>query len=139
MKQNRLTTKERKEVIAILTAGSSRSNAARYICRSPATLKHEILECPQFATQVARAEETAELFLLSNIRKASQDTRYWRAAAWLLERRAAERFGPRKPETLTEEHVQKFMAKCMQIIAEKVPNKALRAEIFNRIASELEN
>ena len=139
MKQSRLTAKERREIITVLTAGSSRANAARFIRRSPKTLRREILECPKFAAQVAKAEETAEIFLLSNIRRASQDTRYWRAAAWLLERRVAERFGPQKPETLTAEQVQTFITTCMQVIMQEVPDNAQRTKILTRIEEELKN
>ena len=108
MKQNRLTTKERAEVLAILTAGCSRATAARCIRRSSNTIRREMTEHPQFAAQVTKAEEGTELFYLSRIRSAAQKDQYWRAAAWILERRLPNRYGAQKPESLTVEQVQKF-------------------------------
>ena len=62
---------------------------------------------------------------------------YWRAAAWTLERRLPNRYGIKKPESLTAEHVQKFMATCMQVITDELPNKEQQEKVINRLAEEL--
>jgi hypothetical protein len=79
-----------------------------------------------------------EISCLSRIRQAASEKQHWKANAWLLERRMPDRYAAKKPETLTHEHVQKFMAACMQIITETVPNEKLRKEILQRLAAELE-
>ena len=92
---------------------------------------------PEFAEQVAKAEENSEVFYLSCIRRAALKEQYWRAAAWVLERRLPNRYATKQPETLTTEHVQKFMAACMRIIAEELPDQEQREKIIQRLAEEL--
>ena len=135
-KRKRLTPKERSEVLAILSAGCSRATAARYVRCTPYLLRREIVENAKFAGQVAKAEEGIELFYLSRIRSAAQKEQYWRAAAWVLERRLPDRYGTRKPEILTAEQVQKFMTSCLQIIADELPDDELREKILNRLMEE---
>ena len=137
-KRKRLTPKERSEVLAILSAGCSRAAAARCVQCTPYLLRREIVENANFAGQVAKAEEGIELFYLSRIRNAAQKEQYWRAAAWVLERRLPDRYGAKKPESLTAEKVQKFMTSCLQIIADELPNDELRTKILNRLMGELE-
>ena len=61
------------------------------------TITRTIAHDPTFADQVARAEESSDIELFRRIRNASKDPRYWRSAAWCLERRNPEEFGPRAP------------------------------------------
>jgi hypothetical protein len=137
-KRQKLTPQQQSEVIAILSVGCSRAAAARCIRCTPYILRREILENSSFAEQVAKAEEGIELFYLTRIRSAAMKEQYWRAAAWTLERRLPNRYGVKKPESLTAEHVQQFMVKCMQVIADELPNKEQQEELINRLAEELE-
>ena len=137
-KKSKLTPQEQNDVLAVLSLGGSRTAAARRVCRSPHILQREIIEHPRFAEQVAKAEEGIEVLCLSHIRKAVQKEQYWRAAAWILERRLPDRYGTKKANTLTAEQMQKFMATCMQIIAEELPDEKRREQIFSRLAEELE-
>jgi hypothetical protein len=137
-KRKRLTPKERDEVLAILSAGCSRSAAARCVRCSLHMLKREIQKNPQFAEQVAKAEEGIELFYVSRIRSAAQEKQYWRAAAWALERRLPNRYGGKKQGILTTDQVQRFMAKCIQILVDELPSHQQRETIFNRLSEELE-
>ena len=135
--RKRLTPKERNEVLAILSAGCSRAAAARCVRCTPYILQQEMLRNSTFAEQVAKAEEGIELFWLSRIRNAAQKEQHWRAAAWILERRLPDRYGTKKMENLTVENVQKFMASCLQIIADEVPEGELRTKILDRLTEEL--
>ena len=132
-----MTPKERNEVLAILSAGCSRAAAARCVRCTPHILRREIIENVKFAEQVAKAEEGIELFYLSRIRSAASKEQYWRAAAWVLERRLPDRYGTKKPENLTVEKVQTFMTSCLQIIADELPDDELRTKILNRLTEEL--
>jgi IS30 family transposase len=137
MTKHRLTHQERNEILALLSAGYSRTTAAKYIHRAPVTLRSDIAEHPKFAQQVAKAEEGSEVFYLSCIRKAALKEQYWRAAAWVLERRLPNRYGTQKPETMTAEQVQKFMTTCIEIIVNELPDDEQRKNIFNRLTKEL--
>ena len=132
-----LTSQERNQVLALLSAGYSRTTAAKWIHRSPSTVQREIQECLEFAEQVGKAEEGSEMFYLSCIRRAALKEQYWRAAAWMLERRLPERYASKKPDSLTAEQVQKFMAACLQIIAEELPDEEQRLRVFNRLEAEI--
>jgi len=136
--RKRLTPQERDEVLAILSVGCSRAAAARCVRCTPYILRRELLENPPFAEQVAKAEEGLELFYLSRIRSASLKEQHWRAAAWVLERRLPDRYGTKKPKNWTAEKVQTFMTSCLQIIADELPDEALRMKILNRLIEELE-
>jgi len=132
-----LTPQERNEIVALLSAGYSRTTAAKYIHRAPATVQRDIAENPEFAEAVAKAEEASEIFYLSCIRRAALKEQYWRAAAWVLECRLPNRYGPQKAESLTAEQVQKFLEACVQIIAEEVSDEELRSRILNRLTDTL--
>ena len=124
--------------MAILSVGCSRAAAARCVRCSPYILNRVMSEHPQFAQDVAKAEEGIEIFFLSRIRHAAQKEQHWRAAAWVLERRFPQRYGNKKPENLTAERVHKFLTSCMQIIAEELPDKEVREKILDRLSEEME-
>ena len=136
-KQKKLTQREREEVLAILTLGCSRAAAARSVMRSPHFLRFMIASDPEFAEQVAKAESGMEIFCLSHIRQAIAKNQNCRTALWLLERRLPNQYAAKKPETLTPEHIQKFIEACMKVIIECVPNKKLQTTIINRLTEEL--
>jgi len=137
-KRKRLTLKEQSEALAILSAGCSRAATARCVRCTPYILRREMIENPKFAEQVAKAEEGIELFYLARIRSASLKEQHWRAAAWALERRLPDRYGVKKSENLTAEQTRKFMAACLQVIADELPNDELRTKILNRLTEEVE-
>ena len=137
MTKTKLSPQERTEYLALLSAGYARTTAAKFIHRTSGTIQNSMADDPEFAGQVAKAEENSEVFYLSCIRRAALKEQYWRAAAWVLERRLPDRYVAKKPETLTAEHVQKFMATCMRIIAEELPDQERREKIIQRLAEEL--
>jgi len=136
-KQKKLTQREREEVLAILTLGCSRAAAARSVMRSPQFLRCMIASDPEFAEQVAKAESGMEVFCMSHIRQAIAKNQNCRTALWLLERRLPNQYAAKKPETLTPEHVQKFIETCLKVVIECVPSKKLQTTIINRLAEEL--
>ena len=82
-----LTEDVRRVIIALLSNGSSRRMAARYVGVHPASLSR-LMACElQFCEEVLR-ERDVEIEALRQIREAGKDPRYWRAGAWLLERRS---------------------------------------------------
>jgi hypothetical protein len=78
---------KRRMIIALLMNGSSRRMAAGFVGCAPSTITRTAARDAEFAAQLARAEGNAETEALSLIRKAAHKERYWRAAAWLLERK----------------------------------------------------
>ena len=112
---------KRTQILAILTNGSSRRIAAHYVGCSPGTITHTAQRDPQFADQLARAEQTAEIELLRSIRNAARQEKYWRAAAWLLERRNPADFALRPPQTFTAEQFEAQVAAMAKLILDLLP------------------
>jgi transposase len=82
------------KVIEATRKGLTRAVAARAAGISPTTLYKELRENPQFAQAIKEAQASGEEALVDIIKGHAFET--WQAAAWLLERRYPERYGPPK-------------------------------------------
>jgi len=128
---------KRREILAILAVGCSRRVAAAYVGCSPTTIQNTAGRDPQFAEALRHAEHQAELSYLRAIQKAARKEQYWRAAAWVLERRNPQDFALRSPDALGPEQVKQLMAECTQIVIEEVPVAEYRKRILKRIGQLL--
>jgi hypothetical protein len=111
-----LNDAKRKTIIALVTNGSSRRAAARYVGCSASTISRTVARDPRFAAELARAEQTTEIGLLRAIHAAAKETKHWRAAAWLLERRSPDDFAARPPNLLTDKQVADVIAHIIETI-----------------------
>ncbi len=127
-----LDHKKRRQILAVLANGNSRRTAALYVGCSPGTITQTIRRDPEFAEEVARAERTADIELVRAIRDAAREGKYWRAAAWLLERRNPADFLLRRPDTFTLEELEERVGAMANLVAQAVP-----AEYHDRIAKQL--
>ncbi len=118
-----LDEQKRRIIIALLANGSSRRMAAHYVRCSPATLVRTMDRDPDFAAAVAQAEESTEIDALRRIRNASRNERYWRAAAWLLERRNPQEFAQRPPRAFTDEQIVRLFRLAVDPFVEKMSDK----------------
>ncbi len=125
---------KRKRIIALLANGSSRRIAAHYVGCAQSTITRTALRDPQFAAELAHAERNAEIEALHNLRKAAQNERYWRAAAWLLERRNPEDFAERQPNAATEEQVRQAVVALADVVLEGLSEERYH-EILQRLAN----
>ena len=124
---------KRREVIAIISVGCTRYAAARYIGCRPWDIAREIGRNKDFALQVARAEEAAEVFYLQQIKAAAKKEQYWRAAAWVLERRNPNRYAARGAQTITFEQIAKWITQIAEIIGGEINDPEVRANILKRL------
>jgi hypothetical protein len=113
-----LDEEKRRKIIAMLANGSSRRMAAAYAGCAHSTLARTICRDPQFAAAVADAEKNTEIEALHRIRKASRNERYWRAAAWLLERRNPQDFAQRPPHAFTDQQLVQLFLKAISPFVE---------------------
>ena len=88
---------KKREILAIVAVGCSRSMAATYVGCAISTIQNTAERDPTFAEKLRQAVYSTELGLLKNIRNAAKKEQYWRAAAWALERRFPERYARRGP------------------------------------------
>ena len=111
---------KRRTVVALVANGSSRQVAARYIGCAPNTIVRTAARIPEFARELAQAEQTAEITLLRSVQAAAKRPRHWRAAAWLLERRNPDDFAPRAPNVLTDQQVAQMINQMVEVLHEDV-------------------
>jgi hypothetical protein len=116
-----LDDEKRRHIIALLAGGSSRAVAAAYVGCAPNTIVRTMLRDPDFATAVNKAEQDIEIEALRRVRNAGRDHRYWRAAAWLLERRNPQDFAQRPPRAFTDQQIVNLFLTVASLFVAKMP------------------
>jgi hypothetical protein len=124
---------KRREICAILAVGCNRETAARYVGCHRTTIQRTAARDEAFAEALLHAESTHEILHLTNINKAAKEVRYWRAAAWALERKYPGRYGVRDPSMLSMEQVSQILSQFADLILEEVPTPADRERILSRL------
>jgi hypothetical protein len=116
-----LDDQKRWRVITMIANGSSRRVAAHYVGCSPATITRTADRDPDFAAQLATAEQNLEIDALRSLRAAARKERYWRAAAWLLERKNHDDFTLPDPELFTQEQATKLISAMVRELIKDLP------------------
>ncbi len=130
---NALDGTKKAQILAIVALGGTRAMAARFVGCTARTIRNEAQRDPEFAAALAKAADAPELSYLQSIRKAAQETRYWRAAAWALERTRPQRYGPRRPDTITFAQMRRFINELVAIVTDEVPAR-YRKRILQRLS-----
>ncbi len=124
---------KRGEICAILTVGCSRATAARYVGCHVATIRRTAERDPTFGLALRQAESKHEVLHLTYINKAAKEGRYWRAAAWALERKYPDRWARRDPRQFSLEQVTQFLTQFAGMVAEEVSEPITRERIVARL------
>jgi hypothetical protein len=132
--RNVLDDAKRRMIIALVTQGSSRRVAARYVACAASTITRTAQRDPEFAAQLARAEQMAEINLLRAVHDAAKEPKHWRAAAWLLERRNPEDFAARPPHLATSLQVSDLVGQVVELLHDDLPQ-----ENYHRAMRKLEH
>ena len=111
------------------------SHDCRPLCRlrSENHLQHRRTHNPKFAERLGRAENSSEFTFLSRIFKAGNDPKYWRSAAWGLERMFPDRFGARSPDSVTPKQLAMFISRLMEMLVEEIPVARYRRKVLARL------
>ncbi len=126
--------KSKKEIILQLARqGVSRRSAARVVGCAPSTITRTARCDPPFGADLALAEETLKLKALHAIRQAIGQDKYWRAAAWLLERLDPDRFA-RRPASVSLADSEGLLEAIGTILVEDLP-EADRPRVAEKIAT----
>jgi hypothetical protein len=112
---------KKNKVLGLIELGHSRRTAGRLVGCSGITITRAATRDPDFAAKLDEAESHSNTEALKLIRQTANQERYWRAAAWVLERRIPEEYGRRAPKTFTSEEVQKMFSKFVQLVLAEVP------------------
>lgn len=124
---------KRREICAVLAMGGSRRLAARYVGCAPSTIVRTAERDPLFRDQLLQAEGQHELLYLRNIQAAAKREQYWRAAAWMLERRYPERYAQLRPGTVTVQQIIELLAQFAEIVVQEVPDGEHQQRVLARL------
>ncbi len=121
------------QIIKLLSVGFSRRAAADYVGCAVSTIRNTAGRDPQFAEHLRRAEGALEIRCLGLIQNAAGKERYWRAAAWALERKKPQEYAPRGPDVVTVGQIREVLGRLAEIVVEEVPAARYRKTMIKRI------
>ncbi len=134
-----LTAKEQSSVVSVLMAGADLRAAADYVGRSQADIRGTAEADAEFQARLDRAEPHFELKQLGNITQAAMREQYWRAAAWLLERKFPSRYAKPDPEALAPAKVRTLLENLVKAVLTEVKDPEVQANILQRLRKLLES
>ncbi len=124
---------KKEKILAIVAVGCGRRTAAAYVGCAPSVIAREMEKDTTFAAEMQRHESNVEIGFVRDIQDAAKKAQYWRAAAWWLERRNPEDFGPKKQGAVTVAQLQGLLSGLAQIIAEEVSVDRDRKNVIKRL------
>ena len=134
-----LTPEERRDVLAILGLGCDEGLAAAYVGRPVECLATTARRFKTFRRDLEKAKTQARVNLIVNVRNASRNERYWRAAAWALERLDPERYGPERLKPAADAaRYRPMIESLVEILLEEIPEPKTRKAILKRLNQFLE-
>ncbi len=125
------------QVCGVLSIGGSMLTAARAVGCHPSTIYATAKRDPEFAENLAESRAGHEVALLNQVHTAAKDLKYWRAAAWALERMYPERYRARAGDIVTLTTMRQFIEQLLSLIADEVGDTALFDRIVHRTNHEL--
>ena len=111
------------KILALLRNGSSRQGAAMLVGCAPSTITRTAAQDPAFNAELLQAERTLEVETLRAIRTATKEVRYWRAAAWMLERKNPDEFARRRPKVYAQAELAQLLAQLVVYSVQHVARK----------------
>jgi hypothetical protein len=127
-----LDTVKQVQVTAIVGVGCSQALAADYVGCASSTIQRTADREPAFGKALRKAKGNSELSLVNCIRNAAKQPKYWRAAAWALERGFPDKYGCRGPDVITVEQIDVLIARFSEIIVHEVSVQA-RKRILKQV------
>jgi hypothetical protein len=128
-------------VIVLVGQGASRREAAELVKCHHTTIGRTAARDAAFGAKLAQVESAAHLEAGDMIRRAGSDPKYWRAAAWMLERRNPEDYAKRDPTTFTGDQVMSLLASFFHEAKSLVQQEkaAEFEELFEDVLDEIED
>ena len=126
---------KRGNIYGVLSIGGSMAMAAAAVGCCVRTIYNTMDRDPEFKQRVQEARAGHEIKMLKCIDDAATEPRYWRAAAWKLERTNPERYAvKRSPGTVHLASMQKLVEAVLEALADELFEKLPDAEaIFDRV------
>ena len=124
---------KKREILAILSVGGSQRMAAAYVGCAHTTIRRTADRDPAFGENFRHALIEPEIRYLKRIQSAATEKKYWRAAAWALERLNPTDFSPPGVAQVAIEMANDLLAQVAQIVVEEVRVARYRTNILKRI------
>ncbi len=132
-KAPQLDAYKQREICAIIAVGGSQKVAAHYVGCTVLALQAAAAADKDFKQQLKKAQSRHEISSLKDIQSAAKKPQYWRAAAWVLERRYPQRYAARLPDTITFEQIVPVLSQLGDIVAIEVSNPVDRQRILAKV------
>lgn len=121
---------ERGKILGMAYMGCDVDAAAHTVGWSAQRLAEECQNNPEFAKELAEREGLAELHHMRNVHKAAEDTKYWRASSWWLEKRAAARRERKASHGFTIGEIQLFLEELVDLVFETIASEEDRDRLI---------
>ena len=128
---------KRREVCALVSVGCGIEGAARYVGVNPTTIRREALRNQDFHEKLRNAELASELDPLRAMRSAAAT--HWRAAAWLLERTNPDRFGRRRPDSISPGQLDEIFTEFFEQLLQQTPDSDALQRVMQHIYEIVQN
>jgi hypothetical protein len=135
-----LDEEKKAQVVMLIASGLSRREAAGFVQCAHTTIGRTAARDSDFAVKLSQAEATSHMQAVTAIRGAMQDPKYWRAAAWMLERRSPEEYARRDPNSFTGDQVMSLLARLYSEALPLLPAEKVEQfqELFDEALEEVE-
>ena len=133
----KLDAAKQEQVLGILRIGASMRIAANAVGCCPRTIMNTAKREPEFAKRINQAQSHHNVTLLQSIRTAATESKYWRAAAWLLERIDPDQFLKQPAQGISLNDLREFMEELSELIDEEVHDADTRTRIAERTDQHL--
>jgi len=103
-------------IVRVITEGGTRRSASRIVGCAASTVTRTAHRDPQFGLDLVQAEEMFVLNALRTLNRVASQDKYWRAAAWIMER-LDPRFARRTENLITVDQVKELFYMMMKSLA----------------------
>lgn len=124
------TAMERGKILGMVFMGCDLEVAAHTVGWTKEQLDEERQNIPEFASELALNEGKVELHHMRNVHKAAEDVKNWRASAWWLARRAAQRRECKKGQAFTVSEIQSFLGELVDLVFSMIASEADRDRLI---------
>lgn len=139
-----LDAEKKRQVISIIATGGTRRSAAGFLRCSPSTITRTAERDPLFAEKLAQVERSQEIFSARTVTRVCQEDRYWRAAAWVLERRLPEVYAKPLPGKYSARDLLQIIGEILEAIQDDLTaqqhdrlREKIHAVLEERVAEEM--
>ena len=115
------------------TPGEQLEVAAKYVGCHWSTITRTADRDASFGKLLMQAETSHEVLHLKAMLEAAKDARYWRAAAWVLERMYPNRYGARKAGQITPDQIRHLLDQFASIVLDEMESVQERSRVIARL------